>query len=78
MKAAAGFLFFLKSPFVLFLFCIIDHKLADFEKKKNFVVTSLQNQHFTGFRTTPGGPCFLPVPNFLKTEKGSSNGVSIC
>jgi len=38
MKAAAGFLFFLKSPFVLFLFCIIDHKLADFEKKKKILL----------------------------------------
>ena len=38
MIAAAGFLislFFLKSQFLLFLFCIIDHN--DLEKERNFL-----------------------------------------
>ncbi len=39
MIAASGSL----SLFFLFLFCIIGHMLADFEKERNFfVVTSLQ------------------------------------
>ena len=56
MIAASGFL----SLFFLFLFCIIGHMLADFEKERNFfVVTSLQSQHFTGFITTPRRPCLF-------------------
>ena len=75
MIAASGFLslFSLKSPFFLFLFCIIDHMLADFEKERNFfVVTSLQSQHSTGFITTQLLLLGLAFSSFLIQELNSN------
>ena len=65
MKAAAGFLFFLKSPFVLFLFCIIDHKLADFEKK-NFCCDTPAKPTFYRFQNYSWMTLLSPSPKFFE------------
>ena len=79
MIAASGFLslFSLKSPFFLFLFCIIDHMLADFEKERNFSDSATKLKHIFLMHSLfkvkwrgGGGKVFEPQI-FLKLKRGS-------